>query len=57
MWSGTISFGFHAVAFNIDARYDINGVPVGLGADDPATSLEPFHNRTRSMLTHAATLE
>ena len=29
--------GFHAVPFNLDARYDANGQPVGLGPDDPAT--------------------
>ena len=49
--------GFHAVPFALDARYDEDGQPVGLGPDDPATTLEPFDERKREMLTYAATLD
>ena len=49
--------GFHAVPFNIDARYDDNGDAIGLGPDDPGTSLERFHRRKRDVLTHGATLD
>ena len=49
--------GFHAVPFAIDARYDESGNPVGLGPDDPATTLERFRDAKRDMLSYAAGLE
>lgn len=48
---------FHAVPFNIDARYDADGNAIGLGPDDPNTTLERFHQRKRDLLSYAATLE
>jgi hypothetical protein len=45
------------VPFALDACYDDTGVAVGLGPDDPGTSVEPFHERKRQMLSYAATLE
>ena len=48
---------FHAVPFALDARYDADGAPIGLGPDDPATSVEPFDDAKRGMLTRAATIE
>jgi hypothetical protein len=48
---------FHAVPFALDARYDEHDQPIGLGMDDPATSVEPFDESKRAMLTYAATIE
>ena len=48
---------FHAVPFALDARRDVDGRPVGLQADDPARSLEPFHPAKRAMLTRAADVD
>ena len=48
---------FHAVPFALDARRDEHGRAVGLGPDDPATSVEPFNDRKRQMLSYAATIE
>jgi hypothetical protein len=45
------------VPFAIDARYDANGNAVGLGPDDPATTLERFRDSKRDMLSFAASLE
>lgn len=49
--------GFHAVAFALDAARDANGNPVGLQQDDPATTIEPFDQSKREMLTRASTVE
>ena len=48
---------FHAVPFALDARYDDRGNAIGLGPDDPATSVEPFTEAKRAMLTRAAYLD
>jgi hypothetical protein len=48
---------FHAVTCALDACYDEHGNPVGLCVDDPATSVEPFHERKRRLLSYAATAE
>ena len=48
---------FHAVPFALDARCDDDGNAVGLGPDDPETSVEPFGERKRQMLAYAATME
>jgi len=49
--------GFHAVPFAIDARHDDDGNAIGLGADDPATSLERFRDAKRALLRYAATID
>jgi hypothetical protein len=49
--------GFHAVPFALDAVRDAAGNAVGLGGDDPATSVEPFTPSKRAMLTKSADLE
>jgi hypothetical protein len=49
--------GFHAVPFAIDVRRDAAGRPIGMKADDPAASVEPFHPAKRDMLTRAAGVE
>ncbi|GAA1917629.1 DUF1080 domain-containing protein [Microbacterium aoyamense] len=46
--------GFHGVPFNIAARLDAAGNPVGLVEDDPATTAEPITAAKRAMLTRAA---
>lgn len=45
---------FHAVPFAVDALLDDAGRAVGLREDDPATSLEPFDQGKRDLLTYAA---
>ena len=49
--------GFHAVPFAIDARYDADGNAIGLGPDDPTTTLERFRDAKRDMLSVAASLD
>jgi hypothetical protein len=49
--------GFHAVPFALDAIYDESGHAVGLREDDPATSVEPFTQAKKEMLTYAATVD
>ena len=49
--------GFHAVPSAIDARYDANGDAIGLGPDDPTTTLERFRDAKRDMLSAAASLD
>ena len=49
--------GFHAVPFAIDARYDVEGNPVGLRADDPTSTMERFSDSKRDMLSYAAPIE
>jgi hypothetical protein len=48
---------FHAVPFALDARRDADGLPIGLKEDDPATSVEPFSEAKRAMLTEGASVE
>ena len=45
---------FHAVPFALDTRRDADGLPIGLKEDDPATSVEPFSEAKRAMLTESA---
>jgi hypothetical protein len=49
--------GFHAVPFALDAVRDATGQAIGLRGDDPATSVEPFSESKRAMLTTSAGLE
>jgi len=49
--------GFHAVPFALDVQRDPSGAPVGLRADDPSTSVEPFSPAKRAMLTRSATVD
>jgi hypothetical protein len=49
--------GFHAVPFAVDAVQDAAGQAVGLRGDDPATSVEPFTDSKRAMLTKSADLD
>jgi hypothetical protein len=49
--------GFHAIPFATDAVYDAKGKAVSLGADDPATTLEPFNQSKRDMLTSACNIQ
>lgn len=49
--------GFSAVPFAIDVQVDEDDKPVGLKADDPATSAEPVTADKIARLTHAATVE
>ena len=46
---------FHAINFNIDARRDASGHPVGLKLEDPATTIEPITDHKRSLLTKSVT--
>ncbi|CAH0214537.1 hypothetical protein SRABI83_02227 [Arthrobacter sp. Bi83] len=48
---------FSAVPFAIDAARDADGRPVGLIADDPATSVEPVTEDKRARLKYAADVE
>lgn len=49
--------GFHAVPFALDVMRDSTGAPVGLRADDPSTSVEPFSPAKAAMLTRSATVD
>ncbi|WP_320203620.1 3-keto-disaccharide hydrolase [Agrobacterium rosae] len=49
--------GFHAVPFALDVVTDEGGKPVGLREDDPATSIEPFRQSKRDLLSEACTAE
>lgn len=49
--------GFHAVPFALDARRDAAGTAIGLREDDPATSVEPFSEAKRELLTRATGIE
>jgi hypothetical protein len=49
--------GFHAVPFALDARYDDNGRAIGLREDEAATSIEPFTQAKRDMLSYATTID
>lgn len=46
-----------AVPFAIDVQVDDDGRPIGLKADDPATSVEPVTADKIARLTHAASVE
>lgn len=46
--------GFHALAHAVDVRRDAAGRPVGLIAEDPATTLEPITDDKRNLLSYAA---
>ena len=48
---------FSAVPFAIDAARDAAGNPIGLVADDPATSVEPVTAEKRARLGYAADVE
>jgi hypothetical protein len=48
---------FSAVPFAIDAALDDAGRPIGLVADDPATSVEPVTEEKRARLSYAAAVE
>jgi len=45
---------FHAINFNVDARRDASGQPIGLKLEDPATTIEPITDHKRSLLARAA---
>lgn len=47
---------FHAVPFALDGVYGADGRLTALKEDDPKTSIEPFSDRKRAMLTHAASV-
>jgi Domain of Unknown Function (DUF1080) len=49
--------GFHAIPFAMDVVTDANGNPFGLRADDPATSIEPFRQSKRDLLTAGCSVE
>lgn len=49
--------GFHAVPFALDVMLDADGKPVGLRQDDPKTSVEPFTQAKRDLLTEACSVE
>ncbi|WP_426007280.1 3-keto-disaccharide hydrolase [Paenarthrobacter sp. NyZ202] len=48
---------FSAVPFAVDVALDADGCPVGLVADDPATSVEPVTDEKRARLAYAADVE
>jgi Domain of Unknown Function (DUF1080) len=49
--------GFHAVPFALDVVSDAAGNPVGLREDVPATSIEPFRQDKRDLLTYGCSAE
>ncbi len=49
--------GFHAVPFALDLARDVAGKPIGLKEDDPRTSIEPFRQDKRDLLTQGCTVE
>lgn len=48
---------FHAIKFNVDARYDDAGKPVGLKLEDPSTTIEPITPEKIALLERGATGE
>ncbi|GLY02759.1 DUF1080 domain-containing protein [Actinoplanes sp. NBRC 101535] len=48
---------FFAVPFAVDAVLDENSTPIGLRADDPATSAEPVTREKRAALSYAADVQ
>jgi len=49
--------GFHAVPFALDVVLDADGNPASLRQDDPETSIEPFRQAKRDLLTEACGIE
>ena len=49
--------GFHAVPFALGCGARCRWQAVGLGPDDPATSIEPFKQSKRDLLTEAGRIE
>jgi hypothetical protein len=49
--------GFHAVPFALDLVRDSAGNPVGLGPDNPETSVEPFKQSKLDLLIEAGRIE
>jgi hypothetical protein len=49
--------GFHAVPFALELALDAAGNPIGLKNDDPATTIEPFSQAKRDLLTHGCSVE
>ncbi|MFC4242131.1 DUF1080 domain-containing protein [Gryllotalpicola reticulitermitis] len=49
--------GFHALAHNVDVERDAQGAPVGLIAEDPATTLEPVTAEKTALLSYAASAD
>jgi Domain of Unknown Function (DUF1080) len=49
--------GFHAVPFALDVTRDSAGNPTGLCPDNPATSVEPWSQTKRDLLTEAGNVE
>lgn len=49
--------GFHAVPFALDVTRDAAGTPTGLCLDNPATSVEPWSQAKRDLLTEAGSAE
>jgi len=48
---------FHAISYNIDAKLDKNGKPIGLKLEDPATTIEPITPDKPALLEYSATGE
>lgn len=48
---------FSAVPFAVDVVRDADGCPVGLKADDPATSMQPVTEEKRARLSYAADVD
>jgi hypothetical protein len=46
--------GFHGIHFTLDAKYDEQGIPVGLRLEDPATTIEPMSPDKAALLEYAA---
>ncbi|WP_439582759.1 3-keto-disaccharide hydrolase [Dyadobacter bucti] len=49
--------GFHALPYNFDARYDVEGKPIGLVAETPSTTIEKITDAKTMMLNYAAPVE
>jgi hypothetical protein len=46
--------GFHALSYNVDARYDETGQPTGVVLEDPAGTLEPVTKDKHALLRFSA---
>lgn len=49
--------GFHGINYTLDAKYDVQGKPVGLRLEDPATTIEPMTPDKPELLEYKATGE
>lgn len=49
--------GFHGINFTLDAKYDEQGIPIGLKLEDSAMSIEPMTPDKPALLQYAATGE